>query len=297
MPALDPVLIQRQWPHLAAALAPVAQQMGVLRTDADAAQMELEARLGRTVMRPDGRTAFVPGVSGAFMAKVLWRLETSAAWQCVMDWTQQVDRFYTLANGKPVRTSTCVADAGAACSSSSSSGSCVGSMDYDDDDVASGAPCLSVTHMTKSTVSVQTLKWEGSSSISAEDADCLYDVRVSLQRETPVLPKDLPVRVDAPHCIRVKQRKSFGYTPAGATACVWRMDVSLVFQATTLDDAYELLRLNQVSSYEIELECVRASAYFTAIKHDCTRLASSILAKLCDFFPPSALAHSKLVLS
>ena len=141
---------------------------------------------------------------------------------------------------------------------------------------------------------VQTFRW----GTGSQDADLtqLYDVRVSLQREAPVAVRELPVRVDAPHLIRVKQRKSFTYTPAGAAVPVWRMDVSLVFQAKTLDAAYELLRVNSVSSYEIELECIHAAAYASSIKHDYGRLASSLLVKLCDFLPTELLLRSKLVL-
>ena len=276
---MDVASLKRQWPFLEHALDLTTAQVGLLRTEPDNHHLELEARLGRVHMRADGSFAFESGVSAAFMARVLWKLETSAAWTCTGDWAQQVDRFYALPGGKPVRTTTRAVPSDASSAAHAS----------DCETLDTSASSLTVSHVSKTSVVVNTFKWNGPLA-----AEC-YDVRVSLQRETPVSIKDLPVRVDVPHFIRVKQRKSFTYTPQGAAQPAFQMDVSLVFQAKTLDAAYELLRTNAVSSYEIELECINVAQYLAHIKQDTARLASSLLAKLCDFFTTDALKTGQML--
>ena len=267
---MDPRALKQLFPYMERVLDTLAAQAARVGLDAEPSTLELEARLGRVHVHADGSSSFVSGVSAAFMARVLWKLEMSDAWRSASnDWTQQVDRFYTLANSRPVRTSTAQGTDSA------------------------GAPAARVSHVSKTSLQTHTLTWTGQDA----DTESLYDVRVSLQHETPVSAKELPVRVDAPRLIRVKQRKSFLYTPAGSAAPVFRTDVSLVFQAPTLDAAYELLRSNVVSSYEIEVEIIDVAAYLRAIHNDAHRLASSVLAKVCDFLPPELRAHAKLMLA
>jgi hypothetical protein len=61
------------------------------------------------------------------------------------------------------------------------------------------------------------------------------DVRVALSEETQVGEDDVPAccKDKHPMRVRIKQRRSFHYTPKGATLPVWRFDFTLVWSAVS----------------------------------------------------------------
>lgn len=113
---------------------------------------------------------------------------------------------------------------------------------------------------------------------------CLHDIRVSVQSEQLVVDK-LPLSVN-PNLIRIKQTRHF------TTACgAWRFDFSLTWAGTSKSDA-EANQMKNDPVFEFELELIDPT-YLTTRSNE--HVAASLLLKMCDFLPPSAvLTHFSL---
>lgn len=294
-------MLRHECPHVAASLAAVSrilrrrqhQMIAVAPTPALSALLasrchtELEGRLGRVLVDEQGRRRFVPGVSADFMARLLAMLEPSTVWCETQPWTQSIDRMYSLANGVHVRTTSSLRYNGA-----DQSASAAGNAN------ATPTPQLAVTHITKTRVASVDLQWRvaAASMAAAADTGFNYDVRVSLNDEAAVPVTEFPVRIDAVNLVRIKQRRSFRYKPAGESAALWSIDLTLVWSAPTHLEALRALRNNVVPVYEVEIECLRPQSLLGDRRQvtGVDVLALSLLLKIADLFGPLP-PHAALV--
>jgi hypothetical protein len=291
-PATPMDALWRAVPHVALAVPRLVTQLraaSALRNKA-AQFLELEARLG-TLTTHEGRRRFVPGVPAGFVARLLCKLETSPAWTERLEWTQSVDRFYLVPAGFEARTTT---EAVA---------------------LKNGGYHYAVSHVVKDTaVAAEDFRWTcrpgkvaGAAAPAPADAapsagaPCPpppnVDVRVSIKRETPLHKEDLQQRVDDMHLVRIKQRRSFRYTPAGEDRVRWAVDVTQVWQRATYMEALAAVRDRVQPTYEVELECRQPLEYLRRLGGDHGRLALTMAMKIADLFagePAAALGNATL---
>lgn len=250
-----------RFPHVAAAVPKVTAQLRAVHTQKTPATCEVEARLGRTVTdEATGRRYFRTGVDEGFVAKLLCVLATSDAFSVQTPWIQSVDRFYLLPSGLQVRTTTTVPY-------------------VEGQDVIAKPPKYDVTHMIKTGISSGTYVWDGA---EGGDAPPPYEVRVSVKNEEPVFATELQERVDELDLVRVKHRKTFGYTPKGEDKPVWNIDVTMVWQRPSHLEAMAALQAGEPPTYEVEVECTRPAEFIR--RRGCETVALSLLLKVADLF-------------
>lgn len=210
--------------------------------------LELEGRLGRW---DEGTRRFEPGVSRYFMNRALTMLTSFDGWSQVTPWVETQDFYYKCQDGRRVRTT-------------------VGFDETSDS--------LKRTHVVKTTVRKDTFL----TSRSCEGDDDMPDLRLSLAVEQPVSEQSLPVMVQ-PQYVRIKQRKSFYYTPAGFTEAMWVFDLTLSWHGDTKSEAENNQR-SSVPKYEIECECLSPLAYRLHKQESKSFVAKSLILKLLDFY-------------
>jgi hypothetical protein len=264
-------VLRERYPHIADAITPVANLIRLMEKQKHPELCELEARIGVSVPiheRGEGGVGskFIAGVDKSFLARVLCSLETTNCWSTVKNWTQQVDRFYLLPSGLQVRTTN----------------ESVGSLNEPE-----SAACVT-THMIKTDIAQHTFFWEqtpaSESTIHTADDGTLYDIRVSLKKEEPVLEDELQDRVDNISTVRLKQRKTFTYSSATRPGLQWNTDVTQLYQASSFVETVEKLKLGIVTSYELEVECQNPMEHLKLLGFDHERLAASLLLKAADAF-------------
>lgn len=256
-------LLQSKYPHVAACLEEVTNLVRAIDRRKNPQFCELEARIG-VVSYTDGfRPRFDSGADMSFVSRVLCKLETSDAWTSKSEWTQQVDRFYLLPSGLQARTTT---------------------------ETVPGelpdAPRAVVTHIIKSDVGHVDLKWECGNvkTLHTSDDGDVYNVRVSLKQEDPVFEDELQDRVDDLHVVRLKQRKTFQYTPPHTDRVMWNVDVTQLYQAPTFVEAVAALREGTIHRYELEVECQNPYEHLRQNGFNHAMLAASLLLKATDMF-------------
>jgi hypothetical protein len=264
------LVLQETYPHLADAIPPVANLIRLMEKQKHPELCELEARIGVSIPmheRSEGGPGnkFISGVDKSFLARVLCGLETTNCWSIVRNWTQQVDRFYLMPSGLQVRTTN------------------EGVGNIHDPETAA---CIT-THMIKSDIAQHTFYWDTPPSETAlhrADDGSLYDIRVSLKKEEPVLEDELQDRVDNISTVRLKQRKTFTYSSATRPGLHWNTDVTQLYQASSFVETVEKLKLGLVTSYELEVECQNPMEHLKQLGSDYERLATSLLLKAADAF-------------
>jgi len=112
------------------------------------------------------------------------------------------------------------------------------------------------------------------------------DVRIALSEETMVDEDTLPEwgKKRRPLRVRIKQRRSFNYTPAGASKPVWRFDFTLVWSAKTLKRAQLKQRVEE-PNYELECELINPKGYLEDELDD-RKVAKDLLLKIREFLEP-----------
>ncbi len=264
--------LREKYPHIAAAIDPVANLIRTMEKQKHPEYCELEARLGVHVPGDGGAapSKFIAGVDRSFVARVLCNLETTDCWSAVKNWTQQVDRFYLLPSGLQARTTN----------------ETVGTLS----DLESAWSLTS--HVVKTDIAQHTFYWDSSlydsdarnTMLHTADDGSRYDVRVSLKREEPVLEDELQDRTDTISTVRLKQRKTFTYASTSNPELTWNTDVTQVYQAPTFWETVEKLKLGLVTSYELEVECHNPMEHLRQLNFDHDRLAASLLLKAADAF-------------
>ena len=154
------------------------------------AELELEARMG-IFSSVDGR--FKPGVAPEEMDHIIKLLESCAEWTSTDDWQESVVYYYTLPDGRSVRTTTTT-------TSAASSGTL-----FHVQKMAVANPVLLHTSPFKATGS--------------------QHVRISAGAEVLVSEQDLPASILPTH-VRIRQRKSF-------TRGNWRYDLTRVWEGNS----------------------------------------------------------------
>lgn len=255
-------LLRHVAPHVSAAMTPIIAQLENVMSKVHR-HCEIEARLGRLIRNIKGRQpTFAPGVDEGYVSWLLCRLETCDFWTCKTPWTESIDRYYLLPSGLQVRTTSHVVGEEAS---------------------------YETSHMIKTDVSKVDLHWQDSlprTMMTSADGS-IYDVRISVKNEEPVYEDELQERVDEMHLVRIKQRKSFLYTPAGSDRPVWSIDVTLVWEGPTYLDVLQSLRDGVKPRYEVELECHNARDYIESQGSDFAKVALSFLLKIADLFEAS----------
>lgn len=257
-------------PTVAALVAPIAQQLKTLATKTkNPHSCALQAKLGQVVYdEREGVKRFVPGVDRLVFADLLCRLEESsdATWSQKLPWIEIVDRLYLLPSGLQVRTTTEVTP----------------------DDEA----CHITTHVVETDISHCEFRWRNA---DPKHMACVSDVSVTMKNEETVLEDELQARVDETNLVRLRQFKTFRYTPCGEDQVCWSINLVLVWERSTHMEALAALRDDETPVYEVELECHHPYDYVRRLNHDYDRLALSMALKIGDFFAGADGAVSQLV--
>lgn len=143
------------------------------------------------------------------------------------------------------------------------------------------------SHVIKTAIAHTDLRWmhtEGVEDFLTGRDGTVFNVRVGLKQEVPVFEDELQECVDETNTVRIKQRRSFRYTPAGKDRVQWAIEITQVWQAACYTDAMECLRRGDEPRYEVEIECLDPYEYLQEIKMDSKRLALSLLLKAADLF-------------
>ena len=281
--------------HVAKALPAVKTIVDTVSASVTPQFCEFEMRLGKLT----AGGGFEPGVDAAFVGSLLCKLETSKAWTEVTPWTQIVDRFYLLPSGLQVRTSS----QATLLSPASTDGIdddeddedelyAVGA-DSDDDSKDAAANVTKVvysyetSHIIKTSIAHVDLKWDNADAcadfLNGKDGT-VYGMRVALKHEAPVFEDELQECVEETNTVRIKQRRSFRYTPAGKDRVQWSIDITQVWQSAAYTDAMECLRRGDEPKYEVEIECIDVHDCVRSANGDSRRVALSMLLKIADLF-------------
>jgi len=207
--------------------------------------LELEARLGHWNVE-DRR--FCPGVDRFFIERALNMLNSFDAWSRVTPWAEMQDFYYTDKSGQNMRTT----------------------VFYDDQ-----SKQIRQHHIIKKVMNRETVIVKGSEN---------PDIRISLAVEQEV-DESLVPEVVQPNYVRIKQRKSFFYTPLGFSEPIWVFDMTLSWSGNTKSDA-ERKQYSTSPVYEIECECLSPIAYRLHKQEKRGFVARSLLLKLLDFYYP-----------
>lgn len=274
-PGRDAALVKKAFPHVAGAAAHAADLLTIATRHKLPTYCEFEARLGRVVTDAGGKPHFVSGIDQTTAALLLKRLASSKGWTASQPWRQLVDRFYLLPSGLEVRSTTEVPST-------------------DDEDVVPA-----VTHVIKSSVKHVDLRWAADATAAPGAAAHAvpefqhilkgehgqpFDVRLSVKHEEPLYEDELAQSVQEMNVVRIKQRKTWHYTPAGKGSPTWSIDVTLVWQHDSFSEAQEALRTGVAPKYEVEVECRRPVEQITRDKVDAHALGLSMLLKTADLF-------------
>ncbi len=258
-------------PLVAALVAPIAQQLKALATRTkNPHSCSLQARLGHVAFdEREGVKRFTPGVERHVLAEMLCRLEETpdTIWSQKLPWIEIVDRLYLLPSGLQVRTSTEVTP----------------------DEEA----CHITTHVVETDISHSEFRWRNA---DPKHMPCVNDVSVCIKNEETVLEDELQARVDETNLVRLRQFKTFRYTPAGEDQVCWSINLSLVWERGTYLEALAALRDDETPTYEVELECHHPYDYVRRLGNDYERLALSMALKISDFFSGADPAVSQLVM-
>jgi hypothetical protein len=84
--------------------------------------------------------------------------------------------------------------------------------------------------------------------------------------------------------VRIKQRRSFLYTPSSAQQPVWRFDFTLVWSGRTFGQAQQRQQLEE-PDFELECEFLDPASYLS-LQPDDLAVAEGLLVKLSDFLEP-----------
>mmetsp|Transcript_42150 Transcript_42150/g.132764 ORF Transcript_42150/g.132764 Transcript_42150/m.132764 type:complete len:747 (-) Transcript_42150:855-3095(-) len=107
------------------------------------------------------------------------------------------------------------------------------------------------------------------------------DVRIALSEERILKGDPAIIRNGTQIRVRIKQRKSFLYTPSNAAKPVWRFDFTLVWSGKTLGQARNQ-QMNTEPDFELECECIDPYNYLKNQTDDRV-VAEGLLLKLRDF--------------
>jgi hypothetical protein len=143
------------------------------------------------------------------------------------------------------------------------------------------------SHVIKTAIAHADLRWvhtEGVEDFLVGREGNVFNVRVGLKQEVPVFEDELQECVEETNTVRIKQRRSFKYTPAGKDRVQWAIEITQVWQAACYTDAMECLRRGDEPRYEVEIECLEPFEYLKELKQDTKRLALSMLLKAADLF-------------
>ena len=218
---------------------------GVESSEMAASHIELEARLG--FWKTDEKR-FETGVDRIFMERALGMLTSFDAWSRVTPWSEMQDIYYKAINGENLRTT----------------------ILYHDQDKQ-----VCKLHLTKKVFDRHTVLVEGSDN---------PDIRISLSLEQEVNADMIP-QIIQPDYVRIKQRKSFYYTPLGFPEPMWVFDMTLSWSGQTKAEA-EKKQYSELPVYEIECECLSPSAYRFHKQERRLFVVRSLLLKLLDFYYP-----------
>ena len=162
----------------------------------------------------------------------------------------------------------------------------------------SGMPCYETSHFIKTAVAHVDLRWRGSDDVPdilrSQYGD-LYDMRVRLKQQMPLFEDELQECVEETNAVRIKQRRSFKYTPVGKDRVRWAIDVTQVWQSTTYMAAMEQLRSGQEPEYEVDIECVDPCDFLKEMNNDTRRLSLSLLLKAADLFSITSKTPCRLL--
>jgi len=213
--------------------------------------LELEARLGHWNTE---ERCFHPGVDRFFMERALNMLNSFEAWSRVTPWSEMQDFHYTDQSGQTIRTT----------------------VFYNDKNKE-----IQTHHIIKKIIDRENVLVKGSDN---------PDIRISLSVEYEIDEAFVP-EVVQPEYVRLKQRKSFFYTPLGFSEPIWVFDMTLSWSGDSKSDA-ERKQYSEPPIYEIECECLSPMAYRLHKQEKRTFVARSLLLKLLDFYyaptdPPS----------
>ena len=266
--------------HVKRGLPCVTALVSGMKRETTRVHYELEARIGKLTVDPrTHKRHFQCGVDEEFLAQVLLRLEAAAddpesRWDPPTPWTQQVDTFYTLPSGLYVRSSV------------------ITGMGDTNGEVE---PSTAV-HVMKTDVDTCDMQWNNDGiGVMRGENDELYDVRLSLKREEVVYENELPDRVDLPITVRIKQRRSFRYTPDGTDRAAWSIDITLVFAADNYENALAVLKSGKPTSREIEIECLTPHMEMKRTGNDKQRVGLTLLLYVAGMFGVNAGAHTQLL--
>lgn len=215
--------------------------------------MELEGRLGKWNAK---EKYFSPGVSNLFMEQALNMLNSFDSWSKVTPWSEMQDFYYMNDSGQKMRTT----------------------IFYDDDSKE-----IRKCHIIKTVIHRETIVVDNHiNTISSTDYP---DIRLSLSVEQEIDESLVPVIVE-PYHVRIKQRKSFFYTPLGFSEPIWVFDMTLTWAGDSKSSA-ESNQYTNTPIYEIECECLSPIAYRLHKHEKKSFVAHSLIMKLLDFFHPS----------
>ncbi len=207
--------------------------------------IELEARLG---FWNTDKKCFQAGVDRHFMERALGMLTSFDAWSRVTPWSEIQDFYYKDLSGQDLRTTVL----------------------YHDQEKK-----VCKIHLIKKTFDRHTVLVEGTDH---------PDIRISLSLEQEVDSELIPQIVQTEH-VRIKQRKSFYYTPCGFSEPMWVFDMTLSWSGSCKAEA-EKKQYSEAPIYEIECECLSPSAYRFYKQERRLFVVRSLLLKLLDFYYP-----------
>lgn len=209
--------------------------------------IELEVRLGH--WNPE-TGKFTAGVSRFFMEKTLSLLQSFAAWDRVVNWVEMQDFFYKDLKGQTIRTS----------------------VMYNEE-----TQQIETRHLIKKNFEQHTIAVDGSEN---------PDIRVAVSVEQEVNSNVVPIpEIVTPEFVRIKQRKSFIYTPPDFQEPIWRFDLTMSWCGVTKAEAEQKQR-TEAPIYEIECECLSPLNYRVQRQYDQESVAKSLLLKVLDFYCP-----------
>jgi hypothetical protein len=189
---------------------------------------------------------FVPGLSKPLFDRVLRLIHSYRGWSKVTPWTEIHDFFYDGLDNEPIRTT----------------------VMFDETQRK-----LHQRHIRKKKIASLDLK-------SHKE----IDIRIALAVEEDLDPSIIPEIVE-PNLVRIKQRRSYYYTPSGMTDPAWVFDLTLTWQGSTKEEA-ELNQKEIDPVMEVECECLSPMLYRQHKQEDHKYVAQSLLRKVLDFFPP-----------
>lgn len=246
-------------------------------------QIELECRLGQIDSKSSTITnKFSPGVSKMTYEQCLQLVQTFPNWSQVTNPRWITDFFYNFPEnhtrpGYPQQLSKVLGNSFRPASQIRTS------VMYIDEN------SRKIQHIYKHSLGQLTFKYQktgtsGGSAGSGVKSEKLmnnneYDLRFAINWEEDVC--DVP-NCALPTLVRLKQRKSFYYTPDHFTKPIWSFDFTKTWSGKTKEEA-EFKQKHGDCLYEIECECLDMKAYMDNNDHDELFLATSMLLKMRDF--------------